>query len=152
MSYFPTIACGNCVYYALWHKFPPTNSWVVLIPLWFLTLSAARTFGRTSIKGIPKLYIALPLVIAVLYFAPGMIGPPLGFWIPICCLIGTWAGLHAKGVTLRKHVKVVTVCFTVALLAFGAGDYHQYNEMPQPEKDKLIPVWEAMPEPQPKAG
>lgn len=89
-----TLACGNCVYYAMWHKFPPTASWVLIIPCWFLLLSVIRTWTGLKLSTIPHIYIAIPLVVAVFFFSPGAIGPPLGLWIPFCCVIGTWVGIQ----------------------------------------------------------
>lgn len=143
---FATFACGNCVYYAMWQRFPPISSWVVIIPCWFLALSSIRTFRAARLSGIPPLYVAAPLVLAVAFFAPGVIGPPLGFWIPICCAIGTWAGLAR---TQPKNVKaatlVVSAIVTIALVAFGAYDLVTYYQMPEAERQRFIPVWEAKP-------
>jgi uncharacterized membrane protein len=80
----PTLACGNCVYYAMWLRFPPISSWVVLIPLWFLALAAVRSFGKARLRAVPPFSIAVVLVLVVCTLSPGIIGPPLGFWIPVC--------------------------------------------------------------------
>ncbi len=145
MSSLATLACGNCVYYAMWHKFPPTASWVLIIPGWFLALSIIRTWSDRKLSGIPRIYVALPLVLAVFFFAPGMIGPPLGFWIPVCCLIGTWTGLRYHWNTpLARSLITVTVLASFALAAFGARDYVQYKQMPAAEKQKFLPAWEGM--------
>lgn len=137
-------ACGNCVYYDMWHRFPPTQSWVVIIPLWFLVLSGIRTFGAGRIRSIPPLYVAAPLVVAVFMLAPGMIGPPLGFWIPICCVVGTVSALSGKqSARLRKGIGLLTGGVVLALVAFGARDYVAYDRMPADEKAKFMPVWEA---------
>jgi len=138
------IACGICVYYAMWQNFPPTSSWIIIIPLWFLMFSAIRTSTGITIKGIPTLYVAIPLVIAVFYVAPGMIGPPLGLWIPACCIAGTCAGLRSENSSVRRSVAKLSVIVIGSLLVFGGRDYYVYNQMPQVEKDKFIPVWEAM--------
>jgi hypothetical protein len=90
MAQLGSLPCGNCVYYALWHKFPPTTSWSIIIPIWFLALSVIRTWTNEELPAIPTIFLGLPLVLAVFFFAPAEIGPPLGFWIPICCVIGAW--------------------------------------------------------------
>ena len=138
------LACGNCVYYAMWNRFPPTESWVVIIPLWFLILSGMRTFGAGRLKSIPPLYVAAPLVFAVFLFAPAAIGPPLGFWIPICCVVGTVSALSRKqSPGLRKSVLLLTAGVVAALTVFGVRDYVAYRQMPVEEKAKFQPVWEA---------
>lgn len=141
-----TLACGNCVYYAMWHKFPPTNSWVVIIPLWFVLLSAIRTFSNGKLWAIPTLHFALPIVIVVGVIAPGMIGPPLGFWIPICCIAGTVSAIsNDQSPLIRKRVLRLTGCVLVALVAFAACDYVAYNNMSAKERAKFTPVWEREP-------
>jgi len=132
-----------CVYYAMWHKFPPTASWVVIIPLWFLVLSAVRTFSGIRLRAIPSLYVSLPLVLAVLWFAPGAVGPPLGFWIPVCCVVGTVTGLsRLQPEKARKTLMLITAGACVALVGFGVRDYVIYRRMPDAEKEKFLPVWE----------
>jgi hypothetical protein len=129
----------------MWHRFPPTASWVLIIPAWFLTLSVIRTWTGKKLSAIPGIYIALPLVLAVFFFAPGMIGPPLGFWIPVCCVIGTCAGVRKHWKTpLARTLTILTVLTSVCLATFGARDYHNYDQMPAVEKEQFLPVWEAM--------
>lgn len=147
MIQFATLACGNCVYYAMWHRFPPISSWIVIIPVWFLFLSAIRTFSTNTISAVPTLHVAVPLVIAVFFFAPGMIGPPLGFWIPVCCVVGTFAGLIKNdSASVKRQLMATSALAVTALIAFGLRDYHLYNQMPTAEKEKFIPDWEATPE------
>ena len=136
------VLCGNCVFYTMWHWFPPINSWVVIIPAWLVVLSALRTFSTTAFWAIPPLYVAVPLVLAVYLFAPGMIGPPLGFWIPICCIVGTLAGIFkAKSRSIRSTVLVLTGCVLTALFAFGTYDWVAYHRMPAAERAQFTPVW-----------
>ncbi len=143
------LACGNCVYYAMWHAFPQTSSWVIIIPLWFLALSAIRTFSTSKLRTIPPLFFAVPLVFLVGLFAPGMIGPPLGFWIPICCIAGTVSGWsREQSQTIRKTVIALTGCVLVALVASGSRDYVTYNQIPAAERAKFTPTWESISPPQ----
>ena len=145
MSSFVTTACGNCVYYAMWHRFPPTASWVFIIPAWFLVLSLVRTGTGKTLQAIPRIYVAIPLVLAVFLLAPGAIGPPLGFWIPLCCIIGTYAGIkeHWKS-SLARTLTAVLACTSMSLVAFGAYNWQQYDQLPTAEKEKLRPGRETM--------
>ena len=136
------LACGNCVYYAMWHRFPPTASWVVLIPLWYLALSTIRTFSSTKLMAVMPLYLAVPLILIIFLFAPGIIGPPLGFWIPVCILVGTISGFRNERPHLRQGVIVLSLVFAVLLLAFGTWDAIEYRRMPEARKAQLRPDWE----------
>ncbi len=143
MTNISVIACGNCVYDALWLDFPPTASWVIIIPCWFLVLSFIRTWTGISLSGIPPIYIAIPLVFIVFLIAPGMIGPPLGFWIPVCCIIGTWKGFQKnRRKPTTKTLLAVTVVTILMLVTFGAHDYYKFSQMPKTEMAKFLPVWE----------
>ncbi|MBD3672657.1 MAG: hypothetical protein HUJ26_03930 [Planctomycetaceae bacterium] len=143
MHSLATLACGNCVYYAMWHRFPPTASWVFIIPGWFLVLSIVRTWSDTKLSLIPRIPIAIMLVVALFFFAPGMIGPPLGFWIPVCCLVGTWTGLRNHWKTpLANKLVAVTVFVAASLVIFGVRDYRHYSQMPTSDKEKFRPIWE----------
>jgi len=96
------------------------------------------------LRAIPPVYVAIPLVLAVAFFAPGMIGPPLGFWIPICCIVGTVSGLSKlQSPKTRKVVLGITVAAVVALAGFGTRDVVAYNRTPAAQKEKYLPVWEA---------
>jgi len=92
------------------------------------------------------------MVLAVVWFAPGIMGPPLGFWIPICCLIATCTGLTNGDPDLKRSIAVSSIAAAIALVAFGAHDFYEYNEMPQAERDKLIPTWEGIAKRKPNAG
>lgn len=139
------LACGNCVYFAMWHQFPPMASWVLIIPGWFLVLSAIRTWTGQKLVAIPHIYTAIFLVLAVFFIAPSIIGPPLGFWIPVCCIIGTWVGIHKNwNTTLARTLIAITMVTAISLVAFGALDYRRYDQMPAAEKEKRLPVWEVV--------
>ena len=100
------------------------------------------TVGATHWEAKPR-PTNLPGPEPVFFFAPGMIGPPLGFWIPICCIVGTLSGFSQKqSARIRKTVAGTTVLAMIALVGFGAHDYLVYNRMPAAEKERLIPVWE----------
>ena len=138
------LGCGNCVYYAMWHRFPPTSSWVVIVPLWFIVLSVIGPSTSMRLRAIPPVYVAIPLVLAVVFFAPGVIGPPLGFWIPICCIVGTVSGLSKlQSPKTRKVVLGITVAAVVALVGFGTCDVVADNRMLAAEKERYLPAWEA---------
>jgi len=140
---FPVFACGNCVYYALWQKFPPVASWAVIIPLWFVALAAIRTYSELRIAAVPEVYFAIPLVLAVWLFAPGTLGPILGMWIPVCCLIGTNAALRpSQSPTLRRAVIRLSIVTGVTLVAFGVFNYVEYIRMPDQQRARYIPTWE----------
>lgn len=40
----------------------------------------------------------------------------------------------------------------ISLVVFGAWDYRQYDQIPAAEKEKLLPVWEAMEKRNQEAG
>lgn len=120
------VGCGNCIYYALVEIFPPTESWVVILPLWFIALAGIRTFTGARLSGIPSLYLAVPLALAVFVLAPALVGPPLGFWIPACCLVGTSSGRQvSQQQTVRRLVTGLGVAAAVCLLSCGAYNYYQ---------------------------
>lgn len=147
------LACGNCAYYALWLKFPPTASWVVIFPVWFLLLSAGRTWTGKPLAGIPTLYSAIPLVLIVVLLAPATVGPALGFWIPVCCVIGTWSGIRRYHATsLGRTLIGLTAAIGVSLVAFGAFDYRLYHSMSAAEKARFRPCWVRYQERQREAG
>ena len=142
-SVFFVIACGNCVYYAMWKKFPPISSWILIIPIWLVALAGVRTFSAARIAAVPPIYAAIPLVLAVWLFAPGTLGPLLGVWIPFCCIIGTISGLRAsQPATVRRAVATLSVLTVLSLISFGVFNYVVYNQMPPKERAKYLPVWQ----------
>ena len=54
-----TLACSACHYYVASYYFPPTASWIWLLPAWLLTLSLSR---NSVPKFRPPLLVTLPLV------------------------------------------------------------------------------------------
>lgn len=126
------LACGNCVYDALWQLFPPTRSWIVIFPAWLLVLSAMRTLQHVRLWGVPPLYVTVPLIVAVFFLAPSMIGPPLGFWIPICCIVGTVSGISAaQSAQIRRCILGIAALALLALIGGGTWNYVEYRRMPQ---------------------
>ncbi len=141
-----SLACGNCVYYALWHKFPPTASWVVILPAWFLVLSVIRTVTGKKLSGIPHFLISLPLVVAALFYGPATLGPMLGLWIPVCIVVGTATGLQQHQRTpLARPLLAITAIAMLCLLLCGALNYFQYYQMPASQRDAFRPDWERSP-------
>lgn len=136
------LACGNCVFYALWHRFPAIVSWSVVFSVWLIALSLVRTAGGVRIPGVPPIYLALPLVLLVWLFAPGMAGPVLGIWIPVCCVIGTSSALTQPAMKHRRVVNWLGVTAAFCLVVFGAWDYVRYHELSPEERARWQPVWE----------
>jgi hypothetical protein len=140
------VACGNCFYYAIWFRFPAISTCVVVFPVWLLALSTVRTAAGLRLAAVPSLWIALPLIAAVVWFAPGMIGPLLGVWIPICCVWGTGAALtRAESLPLRSSAIVLSLGALVALLIGGTYDYVVAARMPADQRERLRPRWERPP-------
>lgn len=54
-----TLACSICHYYVASYYFPPTVSWIWLLPAWLLTLSLS---GKSIPKFRPPLFVTLPLI------------------------------------------------------------------------------------------
>lgn len=134
------LACGNCVYYSLYLKFPPIASLVVIFPLWLVGLSAIRTLMRARLLGVPSLYLTVPLVLLVWLFSPATYGPPLGFWIPICCVVGTISGLSSQqSAAVKRGVLLLLVCAVISSAAFGTLNVLQYYQMSEQERDQLNP-------------
>lgn len=131
------IACGNCVHSSIWYRFPAIDSCVWIFPLWIVVLSGVRTFGNAKLRLVPSFPVTLILVFLILLLAPAMIGPPLGFWIPISCIAGTWSAFK-----LSKRVKTAAVITaTVAVVAqigFGFHDYAVYKAMTHQERLEFV--------------
>ena len=136
------LACGNCAFYALWHRFPAVVSWSVVFSVWLIALSAVRTAGGVRIPGVPPVYLALPLVLLVWLFAPGIAGPVLGIWIPVCCVIGTSSALTQPAMKHRRVVNGLGLAAASCLLVFGAWDYVRYHQLSPEERGRWQPVWE----------
>lgn len=144
----PLVACGTCVYYALWQRFPPIASWAVLIPLWFVAMATLRSYFGISIAAIPHLIVAVPLVVAVWLFAPGTLGPLLGVWIPMCIVIGTISATRpSRPPVIRRAFTILTVISGLILAAFGVANTVEYWQMSAEERKQFVPLWER---PQPR--
>ncbi len=149
MTHPVTFACGNCGWAAWYSSFPPTNSWCVIIPGWLLVLSALRTIyapvspqERPQLRGVPSFVIAAPLVVLVALVAPAILGPALGIWMPVCCVLGTGSGLsRAPSPGLRNSLLMTTGIVVLLLAGFGTRDYLVYNQMTPEEKVKYLPCW-----------
>lgn len=138
-----TFACGMCVYYALYLRYPAINSASVILTLWLLALSVARSGnGCRPIRGIPPILLAIPLVVLVWFFAPGTAGPFLGFWIPICVGIGTWDLVTDRNDAKRRRVGgTLAIVAGLCLLGFGSLDYYQFSQLSPEQKLRMTPPW-----------
>ena len=139
-SMFFVIACGNCLYYAMWHRFPPIASCGVILPIWLVALAGVRAFSGAHLTAVPPIHAAIPLVLVVWIFAPGTGGPLLYLWIPFCCVIGTISGLRAaQTVTVRRTVAKLSFLAVLSLISFGALNSVSYNRMPPEERARYLP-------------
>ena len=139
----PLIACGTCIHFSLWQRFPAVDSWVIIFPIWFVVLSGFRTFLWIPLLAIPRLYLAVPLVLAVAFFAPGTLGPYLGIWIPVCCVIGTISGIRkSPNSQVRTSIATVTILALASLISFAWYNYNLQSKMSSEERAKYLPVWE----------
>ena len=149
MTHPVTFACGNCGWAAWYSIFPPTNSWCVIIPCWLLALSALRTvYAPVSpqelprLRGVPSFVIAAPLVVLIALIAPAILGPALGIWMPVGCVVATWSGLaRTPASSLRSSLLMTTSTVVLLLAGFGTRDYLVYNQMTPEEKVKYLPCW-----------
>jgi hypothetical protein len=135
-------ACGNCVYYEMWKDFPAIHTWSYIFPFWLVALSTLRAFGWGIHSMVPPLPIALTLISLAVVFAPGTVGPILGFWIPICC-VGCLAVSLFHSSSAARVTRYVSVAFVVALATGAIGDFSYYSQRTREEWEQIYrPAWE----------
>jgi uncharacterized membrane protein YbaN (DUF454 family) len=100
-----TLSCSACHYYVAWYYFPPTASWIWLLPVWLLTLSLSR---GSVIRFRPPLMVTLPLV------AFGLLG--IGNLLSIVGLLQLTLCIIPTALNWRSHNSTPWSARRIALL------------------------------------
>jgi hypothetical protein len=112
------LACGTCTHWILWTAFPAATPWALTCALWFLALAGAAAFWRVRLAGIPRLPIAVALVVASLVLAVAIAGPLAGLWLaPVCLFASVSAARLASHPEARRVLLSISA---VALVGLGA--------------------------------
>ncbi|HSG39536.1 MAG TPA: hypothetical protein VLE27_07840, partial [Thermoanaerobaculia bacterium] len=113
------LACGTCAHWLLWTSFPAATPWAVTFMIWFLVLSLVATVSRARLAGVPRLPVAVALVLGSLVLGVAVIGPLAGLWFAPSCLLGSVAAarLGSQGSRARR---VALSIATVAVAVLGA--------------------------------
>lgn len=113
------LACGTCTHWLLWTAFPATTPWAIAFTIWFLALSLAATVSRVELTAVPRLPVAIALVLGSLILGVAILGPLAGLWFAPSCLLGSLAAfrLGSRQPGARHIVVAIAV---VAIVALGA--------------------------------
>jgi hypothetical protein len=134
------LACGNCVWSALYLRFPAIATFCTVTSLWLVALSILRIVLKRSISGVPSIVIVVPALILCALASPMLIGPVLFAWVPVCCAVGTVSLLrNADPVGRRAAMRLAVVACCVGG-AFGAAEYEKFGRLTQEQKDKINPA------------
>ena len=128
------LACSSCHYFIAWYHFPPTASWIWILPAWMLVLS----FSRKSLPVFcPPLYVTLPIA-AFGLLTLGNILSLVGVFQILTCLVTTALNWRAN-VSSRWTAQAILALF-LTLFALGATyNYRTAWSMSDAERYERIP-------------
>ena len=110
------LACGTCAHWLLWTAFPAATPWALTFTIWFLVLSLVATVSRAELTAVPRLSVAVALVLGSLILGAAILGPLAGLWFAPSCLLGSAAAVRlgsqrpgARRVVLSTAARAVVV-------------------------------------------
>ncbi len=112
------LACGTCTHWLLWTAFPAATPWAITFTIWFLALSLVRTVSRAELTAVPRLPVAVALVLGSLILGVAILGPLAGLWFAPSCLLGSLAAVRLG--SQRPGVRRIAVSIAmVAIVTLG---------------------------------
>jgi hypothetical protein len=140
------LACGTCTHWILWTAFPVATPWAITFTIWFLALSLVRTVSRAELTAVPRLPVAVALVLGSLILGLAILGPLAGLWFAPSCLLGSLAAfrLGSQRLGVRRVAVSIAVVAIVALGALWGRSSAAYRSLSGAERVLLLdgtPAW-----------
>jgi len=131
------IACSGCIFRAAWYQFPPVATWIWLVPIFMLILSAIRRSSGGSMSMTAPFLVTIPIALFGA-LGPGNLFSVVGLLqiaIILAALLANWNSSNPT----RRMVRIATLVMMLALIVCGTYNYYVYYKLTPQERLEMIP-------------